>query len=97
LFDRINGVMGVIQFLDALQLFNPTIEHMNRADLRRAREIMERFKDARQLDFVDCCIVAIAERVETDLVCTFDYRDFQIVRMKNNQPMNILPTPNSRA
>jgi predicted nucleic acid-binding protein len=35
------------------------------------------------LDFVDCCLTAIAERLNITQICTFDRRDFSIIRPKH--------------
>src|SRR5687767_13232835 len=47
-------------------------------DLRRAHEVMSAYP-ASKLDFTDCCLVALAERMNVTRVCTFDRRDFDII------------------
>ncbi len=41
------------------------------ADVARAAQIMAAYPKPR-LDFVDCCIVALAERTDVLSICTFD-------------------------
>ncbi len=59
-------------------------------DVIRAAQIMERYADAR-FDFVDCCIMALAERLNITQVCTFDRRDFSIFRPTHCEHLELLP------
>jgi predicted nucleic acid-binding protein len=43
------------------------------------REILRTYPGAK-LDFVDCCMMAMSERLNITRVCTFDRRDFLIFR-----------------
>jgi len=60
------------------------------ADFERAMEIMQTYQDA-NLDFVDSCFTAIAERLEITTICTFDRRDFSIIRPKHIGYFELLP------
>lgn len=60
------------------------------SDLRRSMEIMQRYADA-ELDFVDSAITAIAERMNIRHICTFDRRDFSIIRPKHVDYFTLLP------
>jgi uncharacterized protein len=60
------------------------------ADLRRAADLLEKYHDAR-LDFVDCVIVAIAERLKISRILTVDRRDFSILRPTHTKAFEILP------
>ncbi|MCU0482246.1 MAG: PIN domain-containing protein, partial [Anaerolineae bacterium] len=60
------------------------------ADFIRMREIMTDYRDAK-FDFVDCCIMALAERLNITHICTFDRRDFGIFRPKHVANLNLLP------
>ena len=95
LFNRAGGLPSVQQFLVQLEGLEPEIEHLSLTDLQRVRAIMQRFQNVKKLDFVDCCIVALAERLDTLQVCTFDYRDFNILRTIDGKPITILPIPKS--
>lgn len=74
------------------QLRNPQwhIENMSTADLPRAHQILQQYKDA-ELDFVDATITAIAERLNISTVLTLDKRDFQLIRPKHTRYFTILP------
>jgi predicted nucleic acid-binding protein len=90
LFNRRGGVPAVVQFLARLIAMQPQLEAVQVIDLMRAREIMATFSQAR-LDFVDCCIMALSERLDIYQVCTFDHRDFHIFRPKHVTHLEILP------
>jgi predicted nucleic acid-binding protein len=60
------------------------------ADLIRVAEIMQQYRDAR-LDFVDCTIIAVAERLNVTRVWTFDRRDFALVRPRHAPHFDLLP------
>jgi predicted nucleic acid-binding protein len=60
------------------------------ADLQRVREIMALYASA-DLDFVDCCIMALAERLNITQVCTFDRRDFAIFRPTHCDYLELFP------
>jgi uncharacterized protein len=44
-----------------------------------------------KLDFVDCTIMAVAERLEIQHIATFDRRDFSIVRPAHIEHFILLP------
>lgn len=74
------------------QLRNPIyrIEMVLDEDLLRIDELLEQYKDAR-LDFADCSIVALAERLEVTTIATLDQRDFRMIRPKHTAYFTILP------
>lgn len=90
LFQRDLGYMGLVQFLDRFRYMNWRIESLLRSDLDRVFEIAKRYANAR-LDLVDCCIVALAERLQITKIATFDRRDFYIVRPDHTDYFEILP------
>lgn len=90
LFRRDGGVPAVIRFIDTLHAAHPRLEAVSYNDLSRAREIMATYTNAK-LDFVDCCFMAISERLNITKVCTFDRRDFSIFRPKHCDYLEILP------
>ncbi len=61
-----------------------------KTDLRRARQIMQQYEKA-DLDFVDCCIMALSERLKITSVYTFDRRDFVIFRPTHVDYLELLP------
>jgi len=66
------------------------MQNMLPGDLNRAREIMLAYASAR-FDLVDCCIMALAERLNVIQVATFDRRDFSIFRLPNGGYLELLP------
>lgn len=60
-------------------------------DMRRVHAIMGQYADA-NLDFVDCCLMAVAaERLNITRICTFDRRDFSIYRRPDGSLLELLP------
>ena|SRR5579859_3632918 len=84
------GQNAVLDFLDELITPGISLQALSPTDVIRAREIMATYADAR-LDFVDCCIMALSERLEVTRVCTFDRRDFAIFRPKHCPYLELLP------
>lgn len=56
----------------------------------RVKEIMLHYATAK-FDFVDCCIMALSERLEITQVGTLDKRDFGIFRPKHVSHLDLLP------
>lgn len=59
-------------------------------DLDRAFELLGKYQD-RPMDFADASIVAIAERLDIQLVFTVDRRDFSIYRPKHVSAFQLIP------
>ena len=60
------------------------------SDFARTADLMEKYADSK-IDFVDCAIVAIAERLNISRILTVDQRDFRILRPKHIPAFEILP------
>jgi predicted nucleic acid-binding protein len=60
------------------------------ADLERAAEILEKYKD-NNIDLVDACIVAIAERLEIQKILTVDRRHFGVFKPNHCGSFTLLP------
>jgi predicted nucleic acid-binding protein len=90
LFNRTGGIPAVLQFLDRLITTRLNLEDVLISDLPRVREIMNLYSDTK-LDFVDCCIMALSERMKITQVCTFDRRDFSIFRPSHCDYLELLP------
>jgi uncharacterized protein len=89
LFRRTGKARAVVKFLDALLRANYHYEAVLPEDLQRARDIMAEYEDA-QFDFVDCCLMALSERLNINQICTLD-SDFLIFRPKHVEFLEILP------
>jgi predicted nucleic acid-binding protein len=90
LLNRHVSFHAVLVFLKAFSASDVQLESVTMQDVRRAAEIMEQYADAK-LDFVDCCIMALAERLEIYQICTFDRRDFVIFRRPDGEALELLP------
>jgi len=90
LLKRETGVQGAIAFLKEFNQSQPDLQHVTVGDLKRVQEIMQQYASAK-LDFVDCCVMALSERLNITLVCTLDQRDFSIFRPKHCDYLEILP------
>src|SRR5258708_15322410 len=90
LFIRDIGYPGVQKFLENFKQINPQLEPIDTSDLARVHEISVAYTSA-QFDVVDCCIMAIAERLNITQVATFDRRDFGIFRPRHCDYLELLP------
>jgi len=90
LFNRAGGMPLVSAFLDLLAASKIPLEDVTYDDLRHASALMRQYPGTK-LELVDCCIVALAERLEITRVATLDRRDFSIVRTQNGSFLAIVP------
>ncbi len=84
------GYKILVEFLASVHKGELRIERFNNDDLIRATQILEKYADAR-VDFVDCVIVAISERLRFKRVLTVDRRHFQLFRPKHCKNFKIIP------
>jgi predicted nucleic acid-binding protein len=84
------GHAAMRRFLAELASSDTALEPIDRTDLRRIGEILERYADSR-LDFVDAAIIAIAERQDVMRILTLDHRDFLMVRPQHCAHFEVLP------
>ena len=77
-------------FLQSITQGELVIARTTDEDLRRTVEILEQYADSR-IDFVDCVIAAMAERLEIETILTIDRRHFQLFRPRHTTHFNILP------
>ena len=90
LVGRFVNHMAMARFLFSIASSNAQIESMRKTDLLRAQEIMIKYSDAR-FDFVDCSIMALAERLNIACICTFDRRDFGLFKPTHCEQFELLP------
>ncbi len=76
------GYPTLIKFLDSIAKGELVLERATIPDLARTAEILEKYAD-NKIDFVDCAIVAMAERLNIKRILTVDQRDFQRFRPKH--------------
>lgn len=90
LLKRDRGVAAAANFIMNLSASPLTLENPLPQDYRRAAELMRQYADA-SIDFVDCVIVAIAERLNITRILTLDQRDFRLVRPRHSPSFELLP------
>lgn len=84
------GVEALAKFLDDLPEMNLLFETPTAEDYKRAAEILRKYNDA-NIDFVDACIVAIAERLNITKILTVDRRHFGIFKPRHCEAFEIFP------
>ena len=80
----------LVRFLRAISGGELTIEQTRTADLSRAADILEKYADS-GVDFVDCVIVAMAERLNITRILTVDRRHFSLFRPNHCSAFEIAP------
>lgn len=84
------GYPVLISFLQAIGQGELAIERATLADLERTAEILGKYADSR-IDFVDCVIAAMAERLNIQHILTVDRRHFQLFRPQHCSHFVIQP------
>ncbi|MCY4019437.1 MAG: PIN domain-containing protein [Chloroflexi bacterium] len=90
LLTRDIGYFGLQGFLRHFTRLNAQLVPTELDDLRRVREIAIVYADA-EFDIVDCCIMAIAERLNITRIATFDRRDFSMFRPSHCEYLELSP------
>jgi len=84
------GYSVLINFLNSISKGEVAIEHLLIDDLARTSVILEKYADSR-VDFVDCAIAAMAERLNIQRILTVDQRHFQLFRPKHCKHFIVIP------
>ncbi|WP_420644309.1 type II toxin-antitoxin system VapC family toxin [Candidatus Leptofilum sp.] len=84
------GYEKFITFVRFALLGRPKLIYPVEADFSRIADLMEKYADSR-LDFVDCAITAMAERLNISRILTVDQRDFRMIRPSHIPAFEILP------
>jgi predicted nucleic acid-binding protein len=90
LLGRNFGVDATAFFLESLGDNVYDIEVPEIVDYVRSAEILRQYED-NNIDFVDACIVAIAERLKITKILTVDRRHFSVFRPEHCQVFELLP------
>lgn len=90
LLQRDLGIEAVPTFLENLDETDLVLETLTTEDYKRAAEILRKYNDA-NIDFVDDCIVAIAERLNITKILTVDRRHFGIFKPNHCEAFEIFP------
>jgi len=84
------GYQKLVKFLGSIVAGDFVLVPTETKDLERAIEILEKYADSR-VDFVDCVIVAIAERLKIKRILTVDRRHFNLFRPRHCDRFEIVP------
>ncbi len=90
LITRDLGHSGIQRFLECFSQLDASLEPIEMRDLGRARDILIAYNEA-EFDIVDCCVMAIAERLNITRIATFDRRDFSIFQPRHCDYLDLLP------
>ena len=89
ILDRL-GAEAELRFLRSLEAREMLVEQTSGADLGRAIEILDQYRDA-QFGMVDAMTMAVAERLKVEVVLTLDHRDFSIYRPRHCSAFRLVP------
>jgi predicted nucleic acid-binding protein len=87
---RLGSTAATVAYAKLLIAQSPQFIPLTVTDFARAVALMDRYRDA-ELDFVDCCLTALAERLDITRICTFDRRDFSMIRPNHTEYFELLP------
>ncbi|HQU91295.1 MAG TPA: PIN domain-containing protein [Pyrinomonadaceae bacterium] len=77
-------------FLEDLSNTDLILENPTPGDFQRSAEILRKYND-QSIDFVDACIVAMAERLNITTILTVDRRHFSIFKPNHCDSFELLP------
>jgi len=80
----------LIDFLRSILNGELKLEKSTPEDLARTAEILDKYADSR-IDFVDCVIAAMAEKLKIQRIMTVDRLHFQLLRPKHCSYFVIIP------
>lgn len=84
------GYAVLVEFLNSIILGELEIVQTTNKDLARSNEILLKYADSK-IDFVDCVIMAMAERLKIDRILTVDLRHFRMFRPAHCPAFKLLP------
>ena|SRR5437868_9485154 len=84
------GPTAHADFIQSIPDMKIVLEIPTDDDYLRSGEILRKYNDA-NIDFVDACIVAMAERLNIAKILTVDRRHFQMFRPAHCKAFEILP------
>lgn len=87
---RLGGTPAAVEYARLLLAESTPFLSLTTIDYTRAVEVLNTYRDV-PLDFVDCCLTALAERLGITRICTFDRRDFMIIRPAHTDYFELLP------
>lgn len=85
------GYAGFLSVFESVRGSAIDLVPLEGSDLGRIYEIASTYASAR-FDIVDCCVMAIAERLDISRIATFDRRDFSIFQPRHCPYFELLPS-----
>jgi uncharacterized protein len=90
LLHELGGAMLVVNTVRGLYESQVTLLELSTEDYQRGAAILEKYSDTR-IDFVDACVMAVAEHLKVTRVLTFDHRDFGIFQPQHIKRFELIP------
>ncbi|MEB3883811.1 PIN domain-containing protein [Lyngbya sp. CCY1209] len=90
LVGRDGGIGTAVKFLRSIETSRFCPIAMTSGDFDRVADILEMYQDSR-IDFVDACVMAVAERFNREIILTLDRRDFSLFRPRPCAAFRLLP------
>lgn len=84
------GRNALAEFTESLSNADFEFATPNSSDFIRSAEILRKYKD-QNIDFVDACIVAMAERLDIKTILTVDRRHFSVFKPVHCDSFELLP------
>lgn len=84
------GLKAAADFVESLAETDLVIESPTASDFLRSAEILRKYND-QNIDFVDACIVAMAERLNITTILTVDRRHFSVFKPVHCDSFELLP------
>lgn len=91
LFNRVDGKQSVSKFMRDVSIGNREMIPTVPEDLRRGAEILDQYHDSK-FEFVDVCMMAMAERLNITQIATLDIRDFTAYRPRHVEYFTLVGT-----
>ncbi len=77
-----------LDFLEWIKKGAVEVHGIHQRDFHRLRALTEKYRDL-PMDFADCCLVFLAEKLELDTIATID-RDFTVYRINGRKKFKLL-------
>lgn len=84
------NIKTLVEFLRAVADGEYLVERTTEHDLKRAAEILEQYDD-KNIDLVDACVFAMAERLKIERILTVDRRHFGAFQPAHCPAFQLLP------
>jgi uncharacterized protein len=77
-----------LDFLEWIYRGAVEVYPVEKNDFKRLKELAEKYRDL-PMDFADCCLVHLAEKLHLDTIATID-RDFTIYRIQGKKKFKVV-------